>query len=95
MLGWAAGPGWAPLSGLASVCSQLQQPQAGLTPTFRVVGEGEQADTGGADAGAEDCDAQGISPKEGDVLADPAQRLDLVQQPVVALGSLIPRAQEP
>lgn len=77
------------------MCSQLQHAQARLTPTFRVVGEGEQADTGGTDAGAEDSDPQGISPKEGDVLADPAQRLDLVQQPVIALGSLVPRAQEP
>lgn len=84
-----------PLLGLASFCWQLQHPRARLTPTFGVVGEGEQADTGGADARAEDCDPQGIPPEEGDVLADPAQRLDLVQQPVIALGSLIPRAQEP
>jgi len=59
-----------------------------------VVGEGEQADAGGTDARAEDSDPQGISPKEGNVLADPAQRLYLVQQPVIALGSLVPRAQE-
>lgn len=69
--------------------------RAGPAPTFRVVGQGEQADAGGADAGAEDGDPQGIPAEEGDVLADPAQRLDLVQQPVVALSSLVPRAQEP
>lgn len=60
-----------------------------------MVGEGEQADTGGTDARAEDSDPQWISPKEGNVLADPAQRLYLVQQPIIALGSLVPRAQEP
>lgn len=59
-----------------------------------MVGQGEQADTGGTDAGAEDGDPQGISPKEGDVLADPAQCLYLVQQPIIALGSLVARAQE-
>jgi len=53
-----------------------------------VVGEGEQADAGGTDAGTEDGDAQRIAAEEGDVLTDPTQRLDLVQQPIVALGSL-------
>lgn len=78
-----------------SLDQQPQHPQAQLAPTFRVVGEREQADTGGTDAGTEDGDPQGISPKEGDVLTDPAQRLYLIQQPVIALGSLVPRAQEP
>lgn len=54
----------------------------------------QEADAGGADAGAEDGDAQGVAPKEGDVLTDPAQGLDLVQQPIVALGSLVPGAQK-
>lgn len=60
-----------------------------------MVGEGEQADAGGTDAGTEDGDAQRIAAEEGNVLTDPTQRLDLVQQPIVALGSLVPCAQEP
>ncbi|TNN38910.1 hypothetical protein EYF80_050921 [Liparis tanakae] len=63
-------------------------------PTFRVVGQRQQADAGRPDAGAERRDAVGVSSEEADVLADPPQRRDLVQQAVVPLGGLVPGAQE-
>lgn len=62
--------------------------------TLGVVRQREQADAGGTNARTEDSDAQGVAAKEGDVFADPTQSLDLVQQPIVALGSLVPGAQE-
>lgn len=62
--------------------------------TFRVVGEDEEADAGGAGAGAKDGDALGVTPKVPHILVEPPQRLDLVQEPVVALCCLVPRAQE-
>lgn len=42
-----------------------------LCHTFRVVGEGEQADAGGSDPRTEHSDAVGVSAEEADVLADP------------------------
>lgn len=57
--------------------------------------QGEQADAGSPNARPEDGDAQRVASKEGDVLADPAQSLDLVQEPIVAFGSLVAGAQEP
>ena len=68
--------------------------QGGEEGTFRVVGEDEEADAGGAGAGAEDGDALGVTPEVPHVLVEPPQRLDLVQEPVVALGRLVPCAQE-
>ena len=62
--------------------------------TLRVVGQGEQADAGGPGPRAEHGDPVGVSSEGGDVLLDPAQGLDLVQQPVVPLGRLVTRAQE-
>lgn len=62
--------------------------------TFRVVGQREEADARGSDPRAEHRDAVGVSAEEADVLADPPQRLDLIQQTVVALGSLVTRAEE-
>lgn len=54
----------------------------------------EEADTGRADTRAEDSNTAGIATKEGNVLAHPAEGLDLVKEPIVALGSLIASAQE-
>lgn len=54
----------------------------------------EEADTGCTNARAKDCDSTGISSKEGNILTHPAEGLDLVKEPIVALGSLIPGAQE-
>lgn len=59
-----------------------------------MVGQGEQAHAGGTDARAEHGDALRIAPEVADVLADPAQGLDLVQQAIVALGGLVTCAQE-
>lgn len=54
----------------------------------------EEADTGRADARAKDSDTAGITTEEGNILAHPAEGLDLVKEPIVALGSLIASAQE-
>lgn len=62
--------------------------------TFRVVGQREEADAGSPDSRAEHRDAVGVAAEEADVLADPPQRLDLIQQTVVALGSLVAGAEE-
>lgn len=59
-----------------------------------MVGQGEQAHARGADARAEHGDALRIAPEVANVLADPAQGLDLVQEAVIALGCLVTRAQE-
>lgn len=69
-------------------------PMSSPSRTFRVVGQREEADTGSPDPGAEHRDAVGVSAEEADVLADPPQRLDLIQQAVVALGSLVASAEE-
>ena len=58
------------------------------------MGQGEQANAGGTDARSKHGDALRIAPKVADVLADPAQALDLVQQPIVPLGGLVTCAQE-
>ena len=56
--------------------------------------QGQEADTGGARARAEDGDSLGVPTEGPDVLLDPAQGLDLVQEPVVAFGRLIAGAQK-
>lgn len=65
-----------------------------LYPTFGVVGEGEQADARRSDARTEHRDSVGVSTEEADVLADPPQSLDLVQEPVVAFSGLVACAEE-
>lgn len=62
--------------------------------TLRVMRQREEADTGRANARAKDGDTAGITTEEGDILAHPAEGLDLVEEPIVALGSLIASAQE-
>lgn len=59
-----------------------------------MVGEGEQADAGGSDPRTEHSDAVGVSSEEADVLANPPQSLDLVQEPVVPFSSLVTSAEE-
>ena len=58
------------------------------------MGQGEQANAGGTDARSKHGDALRIAPKVADVLADPAQALDLVQQPIIPLGGLVTCAQK-
>lgn len=62
--------------------------------TLRVVWENEEVDAGGPGPGAEDGDSLRISAEVADVLVEPAQRLDLVQQAVVSFGGLIAGAEE-
>lgn len=59
------------------------------------MGQGEQVDAGCPSPGPKHGDPQGVSSEVGDVLAGPPQSLDLVQEAVVALGGLVPCAQEP
>ena len=56
--------------------------------------QGQEADAGGSRARAEDGDSLGVPTEGPDVLLDPAQGLDLVQEPVVAFGRLIAGAQK-
>lgn len=62
--------------------------------TLRVVREDEEVDAGGPGPRAEDGDPLGVSAKVADVLVEPAQGLDLVQEAVVPLCRLIAGAQE-
>lgn len=62
--------------------------------TFRMVGEDQEVDTGCACPRPKDGDALGVAPKVGDVLTEPAQGLDLVQEAIVAFRSLVPGAEE-
>lgn len=63
--------------------------------TFRVVWQGQKADTRCSDPRTEHSDAVGISTEEADVLADPSQSLDLIQEAIVSFSCLIPGAEEP
>lgn len=83
----AGGSGWAASTLLAHVL-----PQELLT--LRVMRQREEADTGCTNARAKDGNTAGIATKEGNILAHPAEGLDLVKEPIVALGSLISSAQE-
>lgn len=62
--------------------------------TLRVVGEDEEVDAGRPSSGAEDRDPLWVSAKVTDVLIEPTQGLDLVQEAVVPLSGLIPSAEE-
>lgn len=59
-----------------------------------MVREDEEVDAGGPGPGAEDGDPLGVSAKVADVLVEPAQGLDLVQEAVVSLCRLITGAEE-
>ena len=60
-----------------------------------MVGQREQADAGGPDPGSEDRDATWVPAEIADVLTDPTQGLDLVQESVVPFGRLVTCAEEP
>lgn len=58
------------------------------------MGKGEQADTRCSNSRTKHSDAVWISSKEANVLADPPQCLDLVQEPIVSFCSLVTCAEE-
>lgn len=62
--------------------------------TLRVVREDEEVDTGRPSSGAEDGDPLWVSAEVANVLVEPTQGLDLVQQAVVPLRGLITGAKE-
>lgn len=59
-----------------------------------MVGENQQVDTGGPRARPKDGDTFRVTSKVGNVFTEPAQGLDLVQEPIVAFCSLITSAEE-
>lgn len=64
------------------------------TLTLWVVGQSEQADARGADSRPEHRDSTRVSAEVTDVLTDPAQGLNLIQEPVVPLRCLVTGAEE-
>lgn len=56
--------------------------------------EDEEVDAGRPSSGTEDGDSIRVAAKVADVLVEPAQRLNLVQQAVVPLGGLITCAEK-
>lgn len=58
------------------------------------MGEDQKVDTGGPCPGPKDGDALGVTPKVSNVFTEPAQGLDLVQEPIVAFCSLVPSAEK-
>lgn len=59
-----------------------------------MVGEDQQVDTGGPRTRPKDGDAFRVTAKVGNVFTEPAQGLDLVQEPVVAFCSLVTSAEK-
>lgn len=59
-----------------------------------MVREDEEVDAGGPGPGAEDGDPLRVSAEVADVLVEPAQRLNLVQEAVVPFRGLITSAEE-
>lgn len=59
-----------------------------------MVREDQKVDTGGPRSRSKDGDALGVTPKVGNVFAEPAQGLDLVQEAVVPFRSLVPGAEK-
>ena len=90
MWGWRCGAGDVGLGMWGWRCGAAVGPGF----TFGMVGQDEEADAGGAGPGPKDGDALWVAPKVPHVLVEPPQRLDLVQQAVVAFGRLVPSAQE-
>lgn len=62
--------------------------------TFRVVREDEEVDAGRPSSGTEDGDPLWVSSEVADVLVEPAQGLNLVQQAVVPLSRLVAGTEE-
>lgn len=65
-----------------------------MAHTFRVVREDQKVDAGGPCPRSKDGDALGVTPKVGNVLTEPAQGLNLVQEAVVAFRSLVSGAEK-
>lgn len=59
-----------------------------------MVGEDQQVDTGGPCTRPKDSDAFRVTSKVGNVFTEPAQGLDLVQEPIVAFCSLVTSAEK-
>lgn len=59
-----------------------------------MVGEDQKVDAGGPCPRPKDGDTLGVAPKVGNVFTEPAQGLDLVQEPIVAFCSLVPGAEK-
>ena len=62
--------------------------------TLRVMGQDQQVDAGRPGAGAEDSDPLLVAPEMADILVEPAQSLDLIQQAVIPFSRLISSAQK-
>lgn len=65
-----------------------------MTPTFRVVRQGEQADTGGPGSGPKHGDPVWVSTEGCNVLLHPPKSLNLIQQAVVPFSCLVTCTQE-
>lgn len=59
-----------------------------------MVGKDQQVDTGGPCTRPKDSDAFRVTSKVGNVFTEPAQGLDLVQEPIVAFCSLVTSAEK-
>lgn len=62
--------------------------------TLRVVRQDEQIDAGGPSSGAKDGDPLRVPAEVADVLVEPTQGLNLVQQAIVPLSGLISSTEE-
>lgn len=62
--------------------------------TLRVMGQGEQAHTGGAGARTEHGDPVRVPAESGDVLLHPAKGLDLIQQAIIPFCRLVACAEK-
>lgn len=59
-----------------------------------MVGESQQADAGGTDSRSKNRDATRVSSKVTNVLTDPTESLNLVQEPIVSFCCLITSTEE-
>lgn len=59
-----------------------------------MVGQSEQADAGSTDSGSEDRDATRVPSKVTDVLTDPTESLNLIQEPIISFSCLITGTEE-
>lgn len=60
-----------------------------------MVGQCEQANAGGSNPRSKDSDATRVSSKIANVLADPTQGLDLVQESIISFSCLVTCTEEP
>ncbi len=62
--------------------------------TLWMVGQSQQTDTRGTDSRSKHCDAARVSAKVTDVLTDPTERLDLIEEAIVPFRCLVTSAEE-